>query len=309
MKKLFFLFAAAFLAFVMPASPMFAATVNPDPETAKIETKTYQLAAFDGLEVSWIFQVDLLQSSTRKVQVEAPDFLMPYLMVKVRNSTLVLGNTGLPGDIRRKLERGNYKVHATVSLPELTHVEMSGASKMVADGEFQTAHFKMELSGASSLKELRLNANYADLECSGASKFQMKGNLAKVKMNLSGAAKGDMVAYGQEMDMDLSGSGKLELTGGYDSMRAELSAATHLWMKGTLGSFRLSGSGAAKADLTECAIIDSRVDMSGASSVRLYAIEKLAVQLSGAASCRYKAGDHLLLTETDVDRGATLKKL
>jgi len=313
MKKLFTLFAAAFLALVMPASPMFAAAAfaaaTPDPETAKIETKTYQLASFDGVEVSWIFQVDLLQSSTRKVQVEAPDFLMPYLMVKVRNSTLVLGSASLPGDIRRKLERGNYKVHATVSLPELTHVEMSGASKMVADGEFQTAHFKMELSGASSLKELKLNANYADLECSGASKFQMKGNLDKVKMNLSGAAKGDMVAYGQEMDMDLSGSGKLELTGGYDSMRAELSAATHLWMKGTLGSFRLSGSGAAKADLTECATIDSRVDMSGASSVRLYAIEKLAVQLSGAASCRYKAGDHLQLTETDVDRGASLKKL
>ena len=302
MKKMITLFAALM-------TVLFTAAAANEPEYALTETQSFDVESFNGIDASWIFRIDLVQSAQQKVEVEAPDFLMPYLMVKVRNSTLVLGNTGLPGDIRRKLERGNYKVHATVSLPELTHVEMSGASKMVADGEFQTAHFKMELSGASSLKELRLNANYADLECSGASKFQMKGNLAKVKMNLSGAAKGDMVAYGQEMDMDLSGSGKLELTGGYDSMRAELSAATHLWMKGTLGSFRLSGSGAAKADLTECAIIDSRVDMSGASSVRLYAIEKLAVQLSGAASCRYKAGDHLLLTETDVDRGATLKKL
>lgn len=305
MKKLFFLFAAAFLALV----PAAAANNTPDPETAKIETKTYQLASFDGVEVSWIFQVELLQSSTFKVEVEAPDFVMPYLTVKVQNSDLVLGHANLPGDVRRKLERGNYKVRATVAMPELTHVEMSGASKMVADGEFQTAHFKMELSGASSLKELRLNANYADLECSGASKFQMKGNLDKVKMNLSGAAKGDMVAYGQEMDMDLSGSGKLELTGGYDSLKAELSAAAHLGMKGTLGTFRLSGSGAAKADLTECATIDARVEMSGASSVRIYVLEKLAVDLSGAASCRYKAGDKLKITETDVDRGATLKTL
>ena len=304
MKKLFFIFAAAFLALV-PA----AAANNTEPESVNTETKTYQLDSFDGVEVSWIFQVDLIQSSTQKVEVDAPDFVMPYITVKVRNNTLILGNSGMPSDIRRKLERGSYKVHATVALPELAHVEMSGASKMVADGNFKTANFSMELSGATSLKELNLKADYANIECSGASKFQMKGNLKKVKMDLSGASKGTLESDGQDMDLDLSGSGKLELTGGYDNLKADLSAAAHLWMKGTLGSFRLSGSGAAKADLTDCATIEARVEMSGASSVRIYALEKLGVDLSGAASCRYKAGDKLQITETDIDRGATLKKL
>jgi hypothetical protein len=304
MKQLFTLFAAAFLALV-PA----AAANNNDPESVKMETKTYQLDSFDGLEVSWVYQVDLIQSSKQKVEVEAPDFLMPYLMVKVRSNTLVLGCSSLPSDIRRKMERGSYKVHATVALPELTHVEMSGASKMVADGQFKTSNFNMELSGATSLKELKLKADYATIECSGASKFQMIGDLKKVKMDLSGASKGNLESDGQDMDLDISGSGKLELTGGYDNLKADLSAAAHLWMKGTLGSFRLSGSGAAKADLTECATIEARVEMSGASSVRLYVLEKLGVDLSGAASCRYKAGDKLQITETDIDRGATLKKL
>ena len=304
MKQLFTLFAAAFLA-LMPA----AANTNKDPESVRMETKTYQLDYFDGLEVSWIFQVDLSQAPSQKVEVEAPDFLMPYLVVKVRNNTLILGSSGLPADIRRKLEKGSYKVRAAVSLPELTHVEMSGASKLVADGEFKTTNFDLELSGATSVRELKMTADYANIQGSGASKFQMKGHLKEVKMDLSGASKGVLEADGQEMNMDLSGSAKLELTGGYDQMKSELSAASHLWIKGTLGSFRLSGSGAAKADLVDCATIDSRVDMSGASSVRLYAVEKLGVHLSGAASCRYKAGDHLQITETDVDRGASLKKL
>ena len=305
MKKLFFLFAAAFLALV----PAAAANNHPASESVKMETKTFQLDSFDGLEVSWIYEVELHQSSTWKVEVEAPDFVMPYLSVKVRSSNLVLDHANLPVDVRRKLERGRYKVRATVAMPELTHVEMSGASKLVADGEFSTANFNMELSGASSLKELRLKANYADIRCSGASKFQMKGDLQKVRMDLSGASKGNLESDGQEMNLDLSGSGKLELTGGYDSLKAELSAAAHLGMKGSLGTFRLSGSGAAKADLTECATLDARVEMSGASSVRIYVLEKLAVDLSGAASCRYKAGEKLQITETDVDRGATLKTL
>lgn len=304
MKQLFTLFAAAFLA-LMPA----AAANKDNPESVRMETKTYQLDFFDGLEVSWIFQVDLSKSSSQKVEVEAPDFLMPYLTVKVRNNTLILGSSGLPNDIRRKLEKGSYKVRASVSLPELTHLEMSGASKLVADGEFQTGNFDLELSGATSLRELQMTANFANIQCSGASKFQMKGNLKEVKMDLSGASKGVLEADGQEMNMDLSGSAKLELTGGYDQMRSELSAASHLWIKGTLGLFRLSGSGAAKADLMDCATIESRVDMSGAASARLYAVEKLGVHLSGAASCRYKAGEKLQITETDVDRGASLKKL
>lgn len=304
MKQLFTLFAAAFLA-LMPA----AAANKDNPESVRMETKTYQLDFFDGLDVSWIFQVDLSKSSSQKVEVEAPDFLMPYLTVKVRNNTLILGSSGLPNDIRRKLEKGSYKVRASVSLPELTHLEMSGASKLVADGEFQTGNFDLELSGATSLRELQMTANFANIQCSGASKFQMKGNLKEVKMDLSGASKGVLEADGQEMNMDLSGSAKLELTGGYDQMRSELSAASHLWIKGTLGLFRLSGSGAAKADLMDCATIESRVDMSGAASARLYAVEKLGVHLSGAASCRYKAGEKLQITETDVDRGASLKKL
>ena len=304
MKQLFTLFAAAFLA-LMPA----AAANKDNPESVRMETKTYQLDFFDGLDVSWIFQVDLSKSSSQKVEVEAPDFLMPYLTVKVRNNTLILGSSGLPNDIRRKLEKGSYKVRASVSLPELTHLEMSGASKLVADGEFQTGNFDLELSGATSLRELQMTASFANIQCSGASKFQMKGNLKEVKMDLSGASKGVLEADGQEMNMDLSGSAKLELTGGYDQMRSELSAASHLWIKGTLGLFRLSGSGAAKADLMDCATIESRVDMSGAASARLYAVEKLGVPLSGAASCRYKAGEKLQITETDVDRGASLKKL
>ena len=292
----------------MALVPAAAANENAS-ESENQETKSYTVGFFDGLDVSWIYKVELTQASDCKVEVEAPDFVMPYLQVKVRGSRLVLGVSGMPNDVRKKLERGSYTVRAAVSMPELTSVEMSGASRLTSTGEFQTGNFSMELSGATSVKGLQVSASFADIECSGASKYQLDGNFKNTKINLSGASKGTMVSDGTELDADLSGSAKLEITGVFDKANRELSAASHVNMKGALEDLRLSGSGAAKADLTDCPAKVVWMQLSGASSARIIALDKLGVHLSGAATCHYKAGDKLILTETDVDRGASLRKL
>ena len=303
MNKLFALFAAAFMAL----TPALAA--NETPADANMETKTYALDNFDGLVVSWIYHVELTKASGYKVEVEAPDFVIPYLQVKVRGGNLVLGVSGMPNDVRRKMEHGSYKVNAFVSMPEFNSVEMSGATHLMANGEFQSAHFSMELSGASFLKDLQMKTNMADIRCSGASKYQMTGSVKTAKIGLSGAAKGTMECDGDDLTVDLSGSGKLNLTGVYDKADLELSGAAHIHVKGALDTVRLSGSGAAKTDLTDCLAKVVDVELSGASSARIVALDELGVRLSGAASCYYKAGDNLKITETDVDRGASLRKL
>ena len=303
MNKLFALFAAAFMAL----TPALAA--NETPADANMQTKTYALDNFDGLVVSWIYHVELTKASGYKVEVEAPDFVIPYLQVKVRGGNLVLSVSNLPGDVRRKIERGNYRVSATVTMPELNCVEMSGASRLLSMGEFETPHFTMELSGASSLKELQMKTNMADIRCSGASKYQMTGSVKTAKIGLSGAAKGTMESDGDDLTVDLSGSGKLDLTGVYGKADLELSGAAHIHVKGALDTVRLSSSGAAKTDLTDCPAKVVDVELSGASSTRIVALDELGVRLSGAASCYYKAGDNLKITETDVDRGASLRKL
>ena len=302
MKKIITLFAAALMA-LAPA----AASSN--PETVKKETKTFQVASFEGLEVSWIFQVELSQASQQKVVVEAPDFLMPYLKVKVRDNKLILGVDNLPGNIRRRVEKENHTVRAIVAMPELSDLEMSGASKVVATGDFQTTHFEMELSGASSLKGLKMSARDADLECSGASKFQMSGKVNTLEMDLSGASKGSWEGDASLADLDLSGSAKLDMSGAFDNLKAEASAASNLQARGSLKTLHLSCSGAAKADLVECPTKDLWVVLSGASSARVNALETLSAHVSGASKCQYKAGEKLQITEMDVDRAASLKKL
>ena len=303
--KQFFTFVAALFVALLPA----AAARENNPDLVLNETRSYQLASFDALEVSWIYHVELAQSPTQSVEVEAPDFVMPYLQVKVRNSCLILDVSGMPKDVRRKMERGEYSVRAVVTMPTLTQVEMSGASRLFAVGEFQANAFRMELSGASSLKGLQMSADRANLQCSGASKFQIKGDLVDVKANLSGASKGDLECNGIELNLDLSGSSKLEMAGFYDKARMEASAATTLRMKGTLGALQLTGSGAARIDLLDCPTQDARLELSGASSTKIEVTGTLGVELSGGSSCQYKAGPHLQFVEMEVSRGASLRKL
>ena len=68
MKKFFILLATALIA-VLPLS---ARTVSEPDLSAKTETKEYQLNNFTGLDVSWIYQVDLVQASRHAVRVDAP---------------------------------------------------------------------------------------------------------------------------------------------------------------------------------------------------------------------------------------------
>lgn len=303
--KQFFTFVAALFMALLPA----AAARDNDPDFVLNETRSYQVEPFDALEVSWVYLVELAQSPTQSVEVEAPDFVMPYLQVKVRNSCLILDVSGMPKDIRRKVEREEYTIRAIVTMPTLTKVEMSGASRLFAVGDFQANAFRMEMSGATSLKGLQMSADRANLQCSGASKFQIKGDLVDVKANLSGASKGDLESNGIELNLDLSGSSKLELAGFYDKAGMEASAATTIRMKGHLGALELTGSGAAKIDLMDCPIQDASLELSGAASTKIAVNGTLGVELSGGSSCQYKAGPELQIVSLEVSRGASLKRL
>lgn len=304
MKRLISILAA----FMVAALPL-AATENSN--AVKEESKSFNVDSFDAIQVSWIYKVELTQARNHSVVVEAPDFVMPYLDVRVRRSCLILDMHNMPKDIKRKLETGRYDVRAYVSMKKLSKLEMSGASKLEANGAFQTSDnsFDLLMSGASNSNGLVISAQRAFIDCSGASKFQMEGKIKDVHMELSGAAKGTLLTDGKKMDLDISGASKLNLTGDQDDVRVIASGAANIKMNGTVGKFDLSGSGACKIDMLDCPALWVNIGLSGASNARLEVLETLGVRLSGASTCQYRAGDKLQIVETDVARGSTLRKL
>ena len=290
MKRFLILCAAALLA----AIPFQTARATaPDPASASRETREYQLHNFDGLDISWTYKVELSRESRYGVSVEAPDFIFPYLEVEVRDGVLSLGVRELPKDIRKKIEAlsRSGEIRAKVSMPELTLLSMSGASQLTTKDEFlhRNDKFKMRLSGATAVRGLALKAIDADIVCSGAAKFELKGEFDRVDMVLSGAVNGKLKSSPKKMDMMLSGAATLETEGEV----AELS---------------VQGSGAAKINAGKTPSRTAEVRLSGATRCDLDVRESLSVSLSGASSCRYHGPEGLRISTQSVSRGASLTR-
>lgn len=277
--------------------------------SAKTETREYKLSGFRGLDVSWVYQVVLTQSNKYSVRIEAPENLMDYLDVRVSDNTLKLGLK--KNHASRRIEMGGRNVvRAYVSMPSLNELEMSGATKLDASGQFN-AHreFKLDLSGASQARGLNIKADEVEIDCSGASHFELSGHFDKLECDMSGAAKGTLTGNVKRVEMDLSGAAKLIQNGSIGSLEMDASGSANYTLTGGLDSFTLEGSGAAKVDTAEAPADRVRVRLSGAANASVDVRKEFSVDLTGAARCRYRAGAKLRITEQSVSRGASLNKL
>jgi hypothetical protein len=304
MKKFITLLATALLA-VLPLS---ARTVA-DPELgAKSETKEYKLNNFTGLDVSWIYQVELTQAPRHAVRVEAPDFLMPFVSVEVRNGILVLGVGDLPRDIRRRVENGGRnQVRVYVSMPDLTVLRMSGASKLTAKGDFSSRRdFELRLSGATNAQGLSVRASGADIETSGAAKFDLAGKFDKLSVLGSGSVNGTIAADIKTVELRLSGATKLSLSGKYSDVTLRGSGAANTELVGSVEDLDAECSGAAKLSANQAPARRAKIFFSGAANGMIEVRDELSVSLSGASKLNYHPGPSLRIKNQSVSRASTL---
>jgi hypothetical protein len=128
---------------------------------------------------------------------------------------------------------------------------------------------EMDISGACKLTcENKLKLNDLDMECSGASDVDLKLSANNIKLEFSGASQIDMFGSANEVSLDLSGASDLDAL----ELEAEKYSA----------------------------------DISGASHAKIYVKSELSVNVSGAASLKYKGEPKLI--QTDVSGAGSLKK-
>lgn len=305
MKRFLTLLAAA----VIAALPLSATqTVNNPADAAKQETKEYRLNGFSGLDVSWIYQVELTQSGRYGVRVEAPDFILPYLRVEVRGGNLILGLEDTPREIRRRIENGGRnEVRAYVSMPDLGELKVSGAAKVTGKGDFSSRKpFKMELSGAVNVRDLSVKASAADIDASGAAKFSLTGKYDKMSVRLSGSVNANMTADAKTVNIGTSGAAKLSLKGTLGEVELRASGAANTEFNGSIEQLDAEGSGAAKLSANQAPARRAKINFSGASNGMIEVRDELSVSLSGASKLNYHPGPGLRITDQSVSRASTL---
>ncbi len=295
------------IAAVLATALTLSAREASDPMPAQTETKEYHLSGFSGLDINFMYQVELTRSNRYLVTVECPDFLVPYLMVDVRDGNLRLSMNELPRDVRRRMDNGNYKLHAIVHMPELNVVRMSGASKLEAVGEFTTRKvFRANLSGATNASGISIRAAEAEIECSGASKLFLKGEFEKVNASASGSSVIDLDASTRDAKVGLSGASRFDGSGKINKLNVEASGASFFTLNGQLSELVAGGSGAAKIHTDKAPANTARIRLSGASSAVVDVHNEMSVSLSGASSLRYRANDRLRITDQNVSRASSI---
>ena len=205
--------------------------------SGNVVTREETFTGFDKVDVSHAFKVDVSQGDTFSVVIRIDDNLAEYLQVTKQGNTLKIG-----------LKPGRYNIRratmeAEVTLPELSGLELSGASHATVTGFESGKALDVNLSGASSLRG-DVEAGDARFDVSGASNAVLTGSGGDVAIDASGASQIDLSAFAvADADVKVSGASTVTVNPS-GTLDVDASGASHVYYVGspTMGKQETSGA-------------------------------------------------------------------
>lgn len=206
--------------------------------SGNVVTQEENITGFDKVDVSNAFKVDIRQGDTFDVVIRIDDNLLEYLDVFKRGKTLKIGlKPGRIYNIRKAT------MEAEVTMPELTGLELSGASHGSITGFESARDLDVDVSGASMLRG-DIEAGDARFDVSGASQVTLGGSAGDVAIGASGASQVDLSAFSvDDADVEASGASKVTVNAS-GKLDVDASGASHVYYLGspTLGRVETSGA-------------------------------------------------------------------
>lgn len=220
---------------------------------------------FNEIEVSKAIRLIVEERTTGNIIVRAPQSVIPYVSLKVKDGTLYATLlSGTPVSRRSNLLAEVYVPYNG----KINEITTSAAARVI-------------VKPTISCKEL-------DLEATSASVIEVTAAAKEVSIDASGAStiKAELVA--DDLDIDLSGASVATLTGQVTDAEIDLSGASTLRAeKMRTATLDLECSGASKASAIG---VQCTTQASGASAINVECLQLLNASASGASSIIY-SGD------------------
>lgn len=206
--------------------------------SGNLETQEESFTGFNKVDASHSFEVEISQSEEFSVVIRADDNVMEYVEVTKVGSTLKIGLE--PG---RDYNLRNVTLEATVTMPVLTGLTLSGASHGDITGFESTEPLDLDLSGASSVRG-DIEAGDANFEFSGASTADLTGSAQNLTVDASGASDANLAEFAvTNANVDASGASEVTVNVS-GTLDVDASGASHVYYLGdpTLGKIDTSGA-------------------------------------------------------------------
>ncbi|HEX5151717.1 MAG TPA: head GIN domain-containing protein [Parafilimonas sp.] len=180
----------------------------------------------------------------------------------------------------------NKHLKAYVTFTTLQALEASGASSVELTDPINVGNFKLELSGASSMKGA-IKAGDLDFELSGASNARIDFTATAFAMDQSGASTFKGLINSPKTNFDLSGASTTEING-------------------TTTDLVIDASGASNFRGSDFTAVTCKVEATGASSASINVSKEIQATASGGSTIRYDGAASI--TNIDVTGGSSVKK-
>jgi len=156
--------------------------------SGNVITEDMPFADFSAVEAANAFVVEIIQSDTFGVTIRVDDNILDLLDVSKEGDTLKIG-------LERGVSlRGDVTLEASITMPDLDGLELSGASRASVSGFRSSGQIDIDLSGASTL-EGDLEAGQTDINASGASRVVLEGSATEATIEGSGASSLDLADF------------------------------------------------------------------------------------------------------------------
>jgi len=204
--------------------------------SGNLETEEYAFANFTEVDIGSAFEFEIKQSSSYSINITADDNFMDYVRVSQDGQTLKIG-------LRTVAWLGSATLRASVTMPQLSDLTVSGASRGDIYDFSSTEDVDITVSGASRVNG-DITAGNVEFDISGASTIQLEGSADDMVASVSGASRfnlGGFIVNNADVNFSGASSGTINLDGRLD---ADLSGASRLWYIGepTMGDINTSGA-------------------------------------------------------------------
>ena len=172
--------------------------IDRDPYEEVIQT--YALTGFDQLSMGSAFNITVRQGSTYRIEVRGSRNDVNDLDLYTRNGKLYARY--------RTSSKQRYTTYFTITMPTISGVDFSGATRSSISGFGGLRSFEAILSGASR-SDIDLDANSVRVDLSGASEATFFGSGNVLEGDLSGASSLYAFDYPvNEAILDVSGASR-----------------------------------------------------------------------------------------------------
>jgi hypothetical protein len=205
-------------------------------------TRDASVGSFNSVDVSGALEAHISQGTGNSVKIETDQNLLDLVEVFTEGNTLV-ARTRHGYNLQP-----SRKIIIYITAPEFKDLDVSGASKIIADNAISGNDMHIGASGASHIS-MEVNGGKISSDLSGASSLTLKGQATDFDLEASGASHSKCYELQAENAfIDLSGASSAEITAN-KNLRAEASGASHVRYKGNASvNSNTSGAGSVRKE-------------------------------------------------------------